>query len=186
MGPADTDAAQQLTRLSRGSTPQQALAFFDALPPVSIEQMMGAWRGSGFATGHPLDGLLEAMNWHGKRFRSAEDVDPLIMDRGDSSYALNPRFLPMGSATRSVALFQIDALRRGTVAALPLLQTSRAAARLRNVEYRGVVTATMVYDALPINDHFRLVDDTTVVGAMDMRGWTTPFMFSLHREQVPA
>lgn len=186
MTPAASEAANELTRLSGGSTPEQALAFFDALPAVELDQMLGAWKGFGLPTGHPLDGLLEAVNWHGKRFRSTEDVDPLIMDRGDGSYALNPRFLPMGLATHSAALFRVDALRRGTVSVLPLLKTSHAAARLRSIEYRGVVTATMVYDALPINDHFRLVDENTVVGAMDMRGWTTPFMFGLRREEVPA
>jgi Domain of unknown function (DUF4334) len=33
----------------------------------------------------------------------------------------------------------------------------------------GVVTATMSYDALPINDHFRRVDADTVIGVMDVR-----------------
>src|SRR3712207_9049495 len=36
------------------------------------------------------------------------------------------------------------------------------AATLRMVEFRGVVTATMVYDRHPIFDHFRRVADDTV------------------------
>jgi hypothetical protein len=50
------------------------------------------------------------------------------------------------------------------------------------VEYRGVVSGTMVYDALPINDHFRAVDDDTLLGAMDLRGLADPFLFVLRRE----
>jgi len=49
-------------------------------------------------------------------------------------------------------------------------------------EYRGVVSATMIYEALPINDLFRRVDRDTVIGAMDMRGHAAPFLFVLRRE----
>jgi hypothetical protein len=42
-------------------------------------------------------------------------------------------------------------------------------------EYRGVVSATMIYDALPINDVFRKVEDGTVLGAMDFRLIRQPF-----------
>jgi hypothetical protein len=48
------------------------------------------------------------------------------------------------------------------------------------IEHRGVVTATMSYDALPINDHFRRVDDATLLGVMDLRG-APPFFFVLRR-----
>ncbi|MGP5183401.1 DUF4334 domain-containing protein [Corynebacterium variabile] len=50
------------------------------------------------------------------------------------------------------------------------------------VEYRGVVSGTMVYDALPVNDHIRRVDEDTLFGAMDFRALDEPFMFTLHRE----
>ncbi|KAF6816941.1 cytoplasmic protein [Colletotrichum sojae] len=42
-------------------------------------------------------------------------------------------------------------------------------ARVREVKYRGVVTAAMVYDKYPIIDSFRLVDENTVMGAMDSK-----------------
>jgi hypothetical protein len=45
-----------------------------------------------------------------------------------------------------------------------------------------VLTATLCYDALPINDVFRKVDDDTLVGAMDLRGLEMPFMFVLRRD----
>ncbi|WP_337925060.1 DUF4334 domain-containing protein [Arthrobacter jiangjiafuii] len=55
---------------------------------------------------------------------------------------------------------------------------------MRMSEYRGIVSATMMYDAVPVNDVFRKVDAATVPGAMDVRGRRQPFMFALHREGV--
>ncbi len=37
-------------------------------------------------------------------------------------------------------------------------------------EFRGEVTATMVYDGRPVHDHFKVVDDNTVVGIMNGKG----------------
>jgi Domain of unknown function (DUF4334)/GXWXG protein len=34
-------------------------------------------------------------------------------------------------------------------------------------EFRGEVTATMVYDGQPIHDHFKVVDDNAVMGIMN-------------------
>ncbi|KAJ7139180.1 GXWXG protein-domain-containing protein [Mycena epipterygia] len=42
-------------------------------------------------------------------------------------------------------------------------------ARVREVKFRGVVSAAMVYDERPIMDHFRYVDEDTVAGMMDKR-----------------
>ena len=73
-------------------------------------------------------------------------------------------------------------LRRFFILFLPLLATRRPQARLRLVDYRGVATATMIYDARPINDHFRLLDEGVLLGAMDLRGVPAPFFFLLRRE----
>ncbi|WP_083913428.1 DUF4334 domain-containing protein [Nocardia concava] len=54
-------------------------------------------------------------------------------------------------------------------------------ARLREMVYQGSVTATMVYDELPMFDHFRRIDDDTVMGAMDSKGRTKPGYFYLTR-----
>ncbi|MGE2691745.1 DUF4334 domain-containing protein [Mycolicibacterium pulveris] len=37
-------------------------------------------------------------------------------------------------------------------------------------EFRGEVTATMVYDGAPVHDHFKVVDDNAVVGIMNGKG----------------
>lgn len=55
------------------------------------------------------------------------------------------------------------------------------AAALRRVEYRGVVTATMVYDKHAIFDHFRAVNADTVLGVMDRKGETPTLYFWLRR-----
>jgi Domain of unknown function (DUF4334) len=64
----------------------------------------------------------------------------------------------------------------------PLLYTHRPKARLRVLEHRGVATAAMVYDALPIIDVFRRVDPDTQLGLMDLRGLPAPFFFLLERD----
>jgi hypothetical protein len=65
-----------------------------------------------------------------------------------------------------------------------LLKTDKSQARLRSMEYRGVVTATMIYDYLPINDSFKKVDDNTVFGIMDFKNSPQPFFFTLKREII--
>ncbi|MEY8013741.1 DUF4334 domain-containing protein [Mycobacterium servetii] len=37
-------------------------------------------------------------------------------------------------------------------------------------EFRGEVTATMVYDGQPVHDHFKAVDDDAVMGIMNGKG----------------
>jgi hypothetical protein len=37
-------------------------------------------------------------------------------------------------------------------------------------EFRGEITATMVYDGQPVHDHFKQVDDDTVMGIMNGKG----------------
>ena len=41
----------------------------------------------------------------------------------------------------------------------------------------------MIYDSLPINDVFRMVDEDTVMGVMDRKGEEQPFFFMLRRER---
>ncbi|MCW2515478.1 MAG: hypothetical protein JWR11_4520, partial [Mycobacterium sp.] len=37
-------------------------------------------------------------------------------------------------------------------------------------EFRGEVTASMVYDGAPVHDHFKRVDDNAVMGIMNGKG----------------
>ncbi|MFC0040826.1 DUF4334 domain-containing protein [Actinomadura rayongensis] len=54
-------------------------------------------------------------------------------------------------------------------------------ARLREVTYRGVPSAAMIYDTQPIIDHFRRVTDDVVLGAMDAKGQPHVLYFHLTR-----
>jgi hypothetical protein len=176
------DRAPELRRLELQPNLDEALRLYDSLPPVALEFMLGNWRGRGLPTGHPLDGLLESARWRGKRFRSHDDVDPLVFLGGGGLVALNPALMPLVFGQKHPALLKHPV----TVALFrllqPLLRTRQPKARLRMTEYRGVLSATMIYDDLPICDVFRKVSERVVVGAMDLRGSPQPSLFSLERE----
>ncbi len=171
----------RLPELERGTNTQSALAFFDDCAPTQVDEMLGSWRGSGLPTGHPLDGLLELYGWHGKRFDTAEVVHPLVFGDDSGLFAVNPALVPMGLVMRAGRLVRAGFATRLARGVLRAARTTRPGARLRTMEYRGSSTATMIYDALPINDHFRAVDEDTVIGAMDLRGTPQPFFFVLRR-----
>lgn len=54
-------------------------------------------------------------------------------------------------------------------------------AHLEMLAHRGSETATMVYDSQPMRDHFRRIDDKTVLGAMEKDGAKGPGFFYLTR-----
>jgi Domain of unknown function (DUF4334)/GXWXG protein len=163
-----------------------ASALFDSLTAVEPEFMIGTWHGTEVPTGHPLDGMLAASGWWGKAFLDSETVHPLLFCTTDGSalWALNPAlaFGGLGVATR-VPLLKRQNFSRVISTLRPALQARSAKARLRTTRYRGVDTATMIYDQLPINDVFRRVDDDTVLGAMDLRGIRVPYFFLLQRDE---
>lgn len=162
-------------------TTEEALALFDALAVVPAEFMLGTWRGAEFPTGHPMDGLLTATGWYGKQFVDAETVHPLLFHTADrrAAFPVNPARVPVG-----LTLPANRSYHRLITAARPLLGTSKPTARLRMTEYRGRVSATMIYDAKPVNDVFRKVDEDTVLGVMDLRGADRPYFFSLRRDDT--
>ncbi len=142
--------------------------------------MIGLWRGSGFHTGHVLDGMLEVLGWYGKRFIDAETVDPLLFGDEGRLVAVNPARIPLATVVR-LKLKAAPWLRVPFNMTRPLIATSAPCARLRMTEYRGIATATMIYDAHPINDVFRRIDAGTLLGAMDYREFADPFFFILER-----
>lgn len=155
-----------------------ALALFDGLDAVGVEEMIGTWAGHEVPTGHPMDGLLAATGWYGKRFVDTETVHPLLFHTADrrAAFPVDPARVPMGlPVPRSPLLHRVITLGR------PVLGTRKPAARLRATAYRGVVSATMVYDAKPINDVFRRLDPDAVLGCMDLRG-APPYFFLLRRD----
>ncbi|WP_051027237.1 DUF4334 domain-containing protein [Nocardia higoensis] len=181
----EAEAVATLAALERhGGTYEETAAFFDNLPTVTVEDItLGRWRGGEIATGHPMDGLLAASGWYGKQFDSPEDVHPLLFSTpGQGIFAVDPRRVPLGLVDR----VPHSLVARGKQA-LPVLsyglRTKQPRARLRAVEFRGRVSAAMVYDHLPIIDVFRRVDEHTLLGAMDQRGAPLPYFFTLRLDR---
>ena len=157
-------------------TTDEAYAIFDALPPASIETLIGIWKGSEFPSGHPNDGLLAASGWFGKRFTDANTVDPLLFYKRDHKtfFAADPirKFRASAEGVKDIASVQEE------------IETSEPTARLRMAVYRGKVTTAMIYDQAPIIDYFRQVDNNTLLGAMDRRGDNGTYYFILRRYPI--
>ncbi|WNG36779.1 DUF4334 domain-containing protein [Archangium violaceum] len=151
---------------------EAALALFDSLPTVELAFMRGRWKGSELRTGHPIDGMLSATGWYGKQFIDAESVHPLLFFTEDraSVFPVDPRKWPSPSIQGFVGPHRAD------------VETGQFKARLRMTEYRGKLSATMIYDDRPTLDVFRKVDTDTVLGAMDSRGMAAPYFFVLRRD----
>ncbi|KAJ6508370.1 hypothetical protein C8R45DRAFT_967195 [Mycena sanguinolenta] len=54
-------------------------------------------------------------------------------------------------------------------------------ARVREIKFRGVTSAAMIYDSKPIIDNFHYVDENTVAGMMDTKSWPPGYHFYLTR-----
>ena len=162
-----------------GVSTEAALARFDGLPDVKPDELIGAWRGIGMPTGHPLDGLLERLGWRGKRFESDERVDPLIFEPG---VALDPRWLPLALALHWPRLARSAPVSAGFVLLRPALRARGPTAHLARVAFRGCLSAAMIYDRQPIVDHFRRIDAIRLLGLMQTRS-AAPFFFLLTVEQ---
>ncbi|MGC1309398.1 MAG: DUF4334 domain-containing protein [Phormidesmis sp.] len=172
----------QSTFQKEKATLPEALALFDQLAPVDLDFMLGRWKGSGFHTDHPMDGLLEVANWYGKEFISPDCVHPLLFSDGNHGiFKISPSpsmmklglRLPIPKSENVKPLFTLFN---------PLLKTEESQARLRMMEHRDKLSATMIYDHLPIHDVFRKVDENTLLGLMDYKASPQPFFFILRRE----
>ncbi len=166
----------------KNTTTAEAIALFDQLEPVDLDFMLGRWKGSGLHTGHPMDGLLEVANWYGKEFVTPECVHPLLFLDGSCKVfkvAPNPQMMKL---SLSLPGLKNESFKPAFTLFSSLLKTEQSQARLRMMEHRGKLSATMIYDHLPINDVFRKVDDNTLLGLMDYKESAQPFFFVLKRE----
>ncbi|GAB2695509.1 DUF4334 domain-containing protein [Nocardia thraciensis] len=181
----DTPAARLRALRQEGCTPRQAWELFDGLPAVRVDEITtGRWHGDELDTGHPWAGVLVESGWYGKQFDDPDSVQPLLFAGPDEAvFPVDPRRVPLALAGR-VPRAGVRLARRLLPALRPLLRTRTPRARLRNLEFRGKVSAAMVYDHLPIIDIFRLVDDETLLGVMDLRGMADPYFFILRRTRA--
>jgi hypothetical protein len=166
-----------------GALAADALACFDRCGPVEPGELTGRWRGSGLPTGHPFDGLLEDYGWYGKEILDPETVHPLLFrDRRGRPRPVDPSLAPLAVLRHAPGLARTTLARTGFAVVRPLRTTRRPAARVRAVEFRGVLSAALVYDRLPIVDVLRRVEPGTLLGLMDLRGVEQPFFFVLRRD----
>ena len=124
--------------------------------PVAVDAILGSWAGGDFANGHPASAMLDQLRWHGKRFNSALEAHPLICR--DETGELYSETRAAGGGLASLWTIEVD----------------------------GVPTATMVYDQMPVFDHFRAIDDDTLLGQMTGKlrayfGTDEPYWFWLQR-----
>lgn len=173
-------AQMDLENLAEGMTTAEALTLFDSLDPIPNEFMFGRWSGAEIPTGHPMDGLLIAIGWYGKRFKNENEVHPLVVGEG-GKFSIVP--LPiLIRLSLNFPIFRKPFMRPSNVLVTKMIQTKKSEARLRMIDYRGKTSATMIYDRMPIHDHFRRLDDNTVMGLMDFKWTEEPYFFTLSRE----
>lgn len=179
---AATAAAELADLQKSGATPEQAWALFDRLPAARTDEVtLGRWHGEELDTGHPFAGVLVASGWYGKQFDGPDSVHPLLFaDSTGAIFPVDPRRVPL-TLTDKVPLAGVRAINKALPVLGLALRTRKYTARLRDIEYRGVVSVAMVYDHLPIIDHFRRVDEHTLLGIMDLRGMDAPYFFVLRR-----
>ncbi|KRB76027.1 hypothetical protein ASE01_13405 [Nocardioides sp. Root190] len=112
-------------------------ALWADLATVEVEEILGPWRGGDFATGHVASAVLKKVRWHGKRFDGPLAAVPMLCRNEEGQLYSNLEAGGGGEAT------------------------------LWPVGFRGEVTATMVYDRMPVFDHFKRVDEDTLMGIMN-------------------
>ncbi|KAH0282518.1 hypothetical protein M436DRAFT_68443 [Aureobasidium namibiae CBS 147.97] len=154
------------------ATSAEAAAAFETLGPVRPEAIVGRWKGSELATGHAVDGTLSASGWYGKEFTERDAHPLLFQNKNGEVFAGNPtKTMALGARGESIVENQKE------------VETKDYQARIRVVEHKGVSTASMLYNEHPIIDHFRKVDDNTLLGVMDnLLMPEPPFYFVLRRE----
>lgn len=128
------------------------------LRPVKVDEILEHWRGGDFATGHVASTVLAKVRWHGKWFDGPLDVTPIVCRNDADELYANEKAAGGGGAS------------------------------LWPVEFRGEVTATMVYDRMPVVDHFKRIDDDTLMGIMNGKlesafGVGELYYFWLERDQ---
>jgi hypothetical protein len=136
-----TDARARFDELRQRASPIRYDVldeFWSTLAPVSVEFMIGEWKGGDLPTGHRGDGFL-GDRWFGTTFTSATDVQPIICVDADGNKYEDTTLMNGGAS-------------------------------LWMEEFRGEVTATMVYDGMAVFDHFKRVGPETLIGVMNGKG----------------
>lgn len=165
---------------------QNALQEFQRLPPIEPREMIGLWTGRGIPSGHPFDGVLENLGWFGKRFTPALRADALLFRLDERKLiAINPARIPLRLALRFHKLGRTRTARNLFLYLQRVLRAKGPVASLKTMSFKGVASAAMVYDDLPITDHFRRIDDRRVMGAMMIETDDRIYFFELEGVAEP-
>ena len=157
-----------------GSVTQADLAVaFDTLSPASIDMLIGTWKVDPSYAESPGGKMLIESGWWGARFVDAETVQPLLYPRPDGNGVF--------AADLQSVLAVLSTGERDISARRNEIETSTPIGRLRMVEYRDVLTATLVYDQVPVLDYLRAIDSDTIVAAVEHRGRVTQPDYALLR-----
>jgi hypothetical protein len=171
-----------MTTETRNIDQASAISWFGSLPPVLPAEMVGVWQGEGIPSGHPLDGVLENLNWFGKRFHADLRADALLFQwRPGRLVPIEPAFFPIRTVV-GLAGFGRTFIARNWFSHLQKVFRARgttASVGLRTVD--GNETAAMAYDRQPVVDFFRRVGDNEVAGMMVVDGDERRFFFRLRR-----
>jgi hypothetical protein len=162
------------------------IAWFASLPPVLPAELTGVWRGEGIPSGHPLDGVLENLQWFGKRFHPDFRADALLFQwQPGRLIPIEPSFFPIRTVIRFAA-FGKTSVARNWFSHLNKLVRARdttASVKLRTVD--GEETGAMVYDRQPIVDFFRRIGEDEIAGMMVVEGGKQRYFFRLKRVDLP-
>ncbi|MGW0337409.1 DUF4334 domain-containing protein [Streptomyces sp. NPDC003011] len=122
--------------------------------PVSPSELDDIW--AALATVRPEDILGE---WKGGEFRTGHPLNGMLAKAGwyGKTFTAVHDAKPLICRNAAGELYSNRELGKGE-------------ASLWTVEFRGETTATMVYDGQPVLDHFKRVDETTLMGIMNAKG----------------
>lgn len=127
--------------------------FFDELDSIAIEEMTGEWRLEYLLT----EGTGSILEVFLRNF-------PILKLYGK-------RFINRNNVKAWIYSFF------GLKFSVPL-----ATAVLRKIEFRGKVSASMIYNYLPMIDYFRKVNDDIVMGIMEIKGKVSVYFYLTKRK----
>lgn len=169
----------------RGDQKEMAV-WFRSLEPVQPKDMVGLWSGVGIPSDHPLDGVLENLNWFGKRFHSDMRADPLLFkSRPGRLVPIEPAFFPIGLVIMMAPFGRTFFARTWSSYLQKVFRARSTTASLKLQALDGVETAAMVYDKQPVVDYFGRIDDDEIAGMMFVRDDPRRFFFKLRKVKDP-
>ncbi|OUS31858.1 hypothetical protein A9Q99_01825 [Gammaproteobacteria bacterium 45_16_T64] len=112
-----------------------------------------------FATLEPIDMSSMIGPWQGGIFKSGTLIDWTLKDYGFIKW-IGKEYVSKNNVKALMHNFL------GFKFNFPVI----GRAQIRPIQFRGKLSTSMIYNHLPIIDHFRKVDDNTLMGAMDLKG----------------